>query len=145
MTREGHTQSRLPLLVAAGAVAMSLGVFGAMLGARAASPTPPTPPATDEVSMLRTGSQAPQADTAKAPPLAPDDPAHGGAPAVAAASEDWVTVSPVGDLPSTDASAPTVRTSAVRPVRRTYGKPAAAGSTVKRGATEPRIDDKPRY
>ncbi len=171
MTRGGQAHSRLPLLVAAGAVAMSLGVFGAMLGARSPQPAgaggsedPGAPAAivaaaADNPRAAGTpgGEEMTPGFVGEAP--RPSSPTVG-APAVAtggAAGDDWVTVSPTGEstrdsgasLASTaGAAAPTARV-----VRRRYlagsSKPSTQTATTtaasKPRATEPRIDDKPRY
>jgi hypothetical protein len=153
MTRGGHAQSRVPLVVAAGAVAMSLGVFGAMLGARAPGPQPTGPtsaPPSDELTAFRPADPAGghAGGTAADPGKTSDELAGAipGAGAGSAAPGPWVPVPLVVELPA-DSGANNVRTTATRPVRRTFGKSTSTGTTTttRRPATEPRIDDKPRY
>jgi serine/threonine-protein kinase len=149
--------SRLPLVVAAGAVAMSLGVFGAMLLARApgdegraqageetarssgAHAAPPT-------SAAAAVAEAPSlAGTATAPASAPAFGAPAGtassgvAPAVST-DGDWITVAPA----TLDLTVDAGLSAAARPSRRRYGRPSAPATT-KRGTGEPRIEDRPRY
>ncbi len=124
-TMTGHgSRSRVPLVLAVGAVAMSIGVLIAMLNVRSA-------PATSGAAGENTPFETP---VTVAPAVAPET--HGAlvAPAPAAAV----------DVAASSAASPTAGSTAGRPPRR-YSRPASKPLLGPKHPSEPHIVDKPRY
>jgi serine/threonine protein kinase len=128
MTRVGRKSAKVHVLVAVGAMAMAVGVLGAMMSVRATAHTSvPDPAPVDSFAAAVVPPPGEQPVT--------DDPRNIPGPVlpVVPPVDRTIELSADGGVPG------------VRPPRVVRTRPARPVIGTKRGAGEPRIDDKPRY